>query len=63
MGLQEKVRRLHGCLPELPGRLRQVLQLRTDVNVARRMTATQVASRLRVPVTRISGLETKALVS
>jgi hypothetical protein len=55
------VRRLSGCLGNLPDRLRLVLQLRTGINVPGALSPPAVAKHLHISVVEVTRLEKRAL--
>jgi Sigma-70, region 4 len=59
--LAATVRRLQGCLGNLPTRLRLVLELRTGVGAPHALDPAAVAKRLGIPVRQVSRLERQAL--
>jgi hypothetical protein len=59
--LEGKVRRLAGCLSDLPERLRLVLELRAGIGAGGPLTLVGVARRLNVTVAQARRLQTRAL--
>ncbi len=60
--LRAEVRRLAGCLGELPSRLRLVLELRTGIDAPHALSVGRVATHLHITVTQVSRLEQRALL-
>ena|GEM_PF-3939475 len=61
LSLIATVRRLQGCLSDLPDRLRQVLELRAGLNVPHALSPMAVAAHLHIKARQIPRLERRAL--